>query len=57
LGIPSVYVWAEGSLLDSTRKLLDHNFEWVLPGHGDRIHLQASRMKAELNRLLARRKC
>jgi glyoxylase-like metal-dependent hydrolase (beta-lactamase superfamily II)/ferredoxin len=56
LGIPSVYVWAEGSLLDSTRKLLDHNFEWVLPGHGDRIHLQASRMKAELNRLLARRK-
>ena len=55
LSIPSVYVWAEESLLHSTRKLLDRDFEWILPGHGDRIHLGGSHMNTELNRLLARR--
>jgi len=36
-------------------RLLDYDFEWVLPGHGDRVHLPADRMKGELRILLARR--
>ncbi len=55
LGMPSVLVWSETELFSSTRALLNHTFEWVLPGHGDRIHLPASEMNMELGRLLARR--
>lgn len=53
LDVPSVYVWAETALIKSTRTLLDHSFEWILPGHGDRVHLPGSRMHNELQRLLA----
>ena len=39
----------------SAERLLEYPFEWVLPGHGDRVHLPADRMKGELRLLLARR--
>jgi glyoxylase-like metal-dependent hydrolase (beta-lactamase superfamily II)/ferredoxin len=55
LRLATVYVWNEEILRRSTARLLDHRFEWVLPGHADRIHLPAARMKQELQRLLARR--
>jgi glyoxylase-like metal-dependent hydrolase (beta-lactamase superfamily II)/ferredoxin len=55
LGMPSVLVWSEKDLYRSTRRLLDHAFEWVLPGHGDRIHLPSAHMKQELHRLLVAR--
>ena len=55
LRLASVYVWNEEILRRSTARLLDHRFEWVLPGHADRIHLPAARMKQELQRLLDRR--
>jgi glyoxylase-like metal-dependent hydrolase (beta-lactamase superfamily II)/ferredoxin len=39
----------------SLERLLDHRFEWVLPGHGRRWHApSAAAMRAELERLLAR---
>jgi len=54
LRLATVYVWNEEILRRSTARLLDHRFEWVLPGHADRIHLPAARMKQELQRLLDR---
>ena len=56
LRLATVYVWNEEILRRSTARLLDHRFEWVLPGHADRIHLPAARMKHELQRLLDRRR-
>ncbi len=56
LRMATVYVWKESALRKSTEQLLDFSFEWVLPGHGDRIHLPAGRMQEELKLLLERRK-
>jgi len=40
------YSWAEQT--KSMERLLDHRFEWVLPGHGRPIHLPFDRMHHEL---------
>ena len=29
-------------------RLLDHRFEWLLPGHGYRVHLPEPEMKREI---------
>lgn len=42
--------WSEQS--ESMVRLAEHRFEWVLPGHGQRVHLPASEMHAELLRLM-----
>jgi glyoxylase-like metal-dependent hydrolase (beta-lactamase superfamily II)/ferredoxin len=55
LRLPEVYVWHEETLRQSTERLLDYTFEWVLPGHSGRIHLPLDRMKQELRLLLQRR--
>ena len=55
LRLATVYVWKESALRRSAEKLLEYPFEWVLPGHGDRIHLPSARMKEELRLLLERR--
>ena len=52
LGMPSRLVWNTRHLLESTQRLCDFCFEWVLPGHGDRIHLSSSQMHRELQKLL-----
>jgi glyoxylase-like metal-dependent hydrolase (beta-lactamase superfamily II)/ferredoxin len=52
LEVPSVYVWNEEQLHHSTRGLMEFQFEWVLPGHGTRIHLPSSQMRLELHRLV-----
>lgn len=44
------YSWRQQ--IQSVKKLLDYSFEWVLPGHGQRVHLESSRMKAELQALV-----
>ena len=36
---------------ESMRRLADFRFEWVLPGHGQRVHLPAHEMRAEVLRL------
>lgn len=56
LGSPEHLVWNKALILKSVATLLDHRFEWVLPGHGDRIHLPATEMTVHLERLLERRR-
>ena len=46
------YSWLEQT--KSMRELADYTFEWVLPGHGQRVHLPANQMKQQLQRLLER---
>ncbi len=46
------YSWREQ--IESVRRLADCNFEWVLPGHGQRVHLPAVRMREEVLRLAER---
>ena len=46
------YSWSEQTR--SVERLLDYEFEWVLPGHGRRAHASKADMRASLNRLLAR---
>ena len=55
LDIPQVYVWNQHDLEQSTQRLLNVQFEWVLPGHGDRINLPANEMRVQLERLASRR--
>ena len=45
------YSWTEQ--IKSMERLLDYRFEWVLPGHGRPIHLDAGRMHDELVRCVA----
>ena len=43
------YSWPEQ--VESMQRLADYCFEWVLPSHGQRVHLPAAEMQAELLRL------
>ena len=45
------YDWGEQQR--SMARLLDCEFEWVLPGHGAGVQLPGTRMRAELERCLA----
>jgi glyoxylase-like metal-dependent hydrolase (beta-lactamase superfamily II)/ferredoxin len=36
----------------SVKLLTSYDFEWVLPGHGERVHFAQARMKLELSRLV-----
>jgi len=56
LGSPRQLVWDHHQLAQSIERLLDHRFEWVLAGHGDRIRLSADVMQEHLKHLLERRK-
>jgi glyoxylase-like metal-dependent hydrolase (beta-lactamase superfamily II) len=44
------YDWPQQT--ESMRRLLDYRFEWVLPGHGQRVHLPASEMHDRLSELV-----
>ncbi|HKA19837.1 MAG TPA: MBL fold metallo-hydrolase [Blastocatellia bacterium] len=48
------YSWSEQTR--SMESLLDYRFEWVLPGHGRRIHLSSSLMLEQLERCVTRMK-
>lgn len=43
------YSWHEQA--ESMRRLADCTFEWVLPGHGQRVQMSAARMKTEILQL------
>jgi glyoxylase-like metal-dependent hydrolase (beta-lactamase superfamily II)/ferredoxin len=45
------YSWPEQ--IRSMERLLDYRFEWVLPGHGRPVHLDATAMHASLEQCLA----
>ena len=43
------YSWPQQA--ESMRRLADYRFEWVLPGHGQKVHLPANEMRAQILRL------
>ena len=55
LEAPTRLVWRKWTMIDSLRKLLDYRFEWVLAGHGDRVHLCSADMRRHLLALVERR--
>jgi glyoxylase-like metal-dependent hydrolase (beta-lactamase superfamily II)/ferredoxin len=55
LGTPENLVWDDAQLEGSVKKLLNHSFEWVLPGHGERINLPCREMKSAVEKLACRR--
>ena len=46
------YSWTEQTR--SMERLLDYEFEWVLPGHGRRVHLSSSLMREQVEQCIAR---
>lgn len=48
------YSWAEQTR--SMERLLDYQFEWVLPGHGRRAHFSPAEMREQLRSCVARMK-
>ncbi len=51
------YCWYSWPMqTESMARLATYRFEWVLPGHGQRVHLPADRMREEMERLVARMK-
>lgn len=55
LGAPERLVWDQRELTRSLVRLLDYPFDWVLPGHGERIRKPVAELHAHLRRLLDRR--
>lgn len=45
------YSWPRQA--ESMMRLADYHFEWVLPGHGQRVHLPADEMRTQVVRLAA----
>ena len=34
------------------QRLVEYSFEWVLPGHGQKVHLPADQMREQILRLV-----
>ena len=55
LSASSRYCWHSwNEQRQSMRRLLDHRFEWILPGHGARHHAPATAMRQQIEELIAR---
>ena len=55
LQAPRRLVWRSRAMVLSLERLLDYRFEWVLPGHGDRIKLTPEDMRNHLRVLVDHR--
>ena len=55
LNAPQQLVWDADALRESIASLTSYPFEWVLAGHGGRIHLSNQEMRAALDDLILRR--
>jgi glyoxylase-like metal-dependent hydrolase (beta-lactamase superfamily II) len=55
LEAPERLVWRSRAMVQSIEKLLNYRFEWVLAGHGDRIHLPSAEMSTAVQDLVRRR--
>jgi glyoxylase-like metal-dependent hydrolase (beta-lactamase superfamily II)/ferredoxin len=55
LQAPQRLVWRSHAMVQSLEKLLGDQFEWVLPGHGDRIKLTPEEMRHQLRLLVDHR--
>jgi glyoxylase-like metal-dependent hydrolase (beta-lactamase superfamily II)/ferredoxin len=48
------YCWHSWPLqIESMRRLAQHDFEWVLPGHGQRVHMPRDEMRRHMKLLVA----
>ena len=56
LEAPRRLVWRSRAMVQSIEKLLNYRFEWVLPGHGDRVKLPSDEMQAHLRFLVDQRR-
>ena len=56
LEAPRRLVWRSRAMVQSIEKLLNYRFEWVLPGHGDRVKLPSDQMQAHLRFLVDQRR-
>jgi glyoxylase-like metal-dependent hydrolase (beta-lactamase superfamily II)/ferredoxin len=55
LGASRSYCWYSWPRqIESMARLLDYQFEWVLPGHGQRVQLPAAEMRHQLAALVER---
>jgi glyoxylase-like metal-dependent hydrolase (beta-lactamase superfamily II)/ferredoxin len=54
LEAPRRLVWRTRTMVQSIEKLLNYRFEWVLPGHGDRVHLSSAEMIPAVQDLVSR---
>jgi glyoxylase-like metal-dependent hydrolase (beta-lactamase superfamily II) len=55
LGASSSYCWYSWTQqIESMARLLEYQFEWVLPGHGQRVQLPAADMRQQLTALVDR---
>jgi glyoxylase-like metal-dependent hydrolase (beta-lactamase superfamily II)/ferredoxin len=55
LGASRSYCWHSwDEQIESMQRLKAFRFEWVLPGHGQRVHLPADEMQAKLRELVER---
>jgi glyoxylase-like metal-dependent hydrolase (beta-lactamase superfamily II)/ferredoxin len=55
LGASKSYCWYSWPRqIESMARLRDYPFEWVLPGHGQRVHLAAAEMRLRLSDLVER---
>lgn len=52
LGTPSNLIWDKTQLLQSLSRLSEVTFEWVLPGHGHRVHFDGATMQRHLKALV-----
>lgn len=50
VGFPDVCWYSWSKQVESMRRLLDYNFEWVLPGHGRRYYADAGTMHEQMER-------
>lgn len=56
LEAPRRLVWRSRAMMQSIEKLLNYRFEWVLPGHGDRVKLPSDEVQAHLRFLVDQRR-
>jgi len=55
LGASQSYCWHSWEeQIESMRRLAEYRFEWVLPGHGERVYLPAEEMREQVLALTAR---
>jgi glyoxylase-like metal-dependent hydrolase (beta-lactamase superfamily II) len=55
IGTQERLVWDDAKLEESVRTLLNYSFEWILPGHEERIALHRDDMKDAVEKLIYRR--
>jgi len=52
LAMPTHYYWNQQKQVDSSQNLQQYRFEWVLPGHGNRVKLTEEKMKTAMDAMI-----